>query len=64
MTSNVLSRGYNTYSTTLAYDTYDVTAMLRHGPNVLGVELGKGPYDAEDSPGRYMKWTTGPALLS
>ena len=63
VTSHLLSPGYNTYSKTVTYDTYNVTGLLLKGANVLGVELGKGAYDAEASPGRYMKWTTDPVQL-
>ena len=61
--TNLLSPGYNSYSKTLTYDTYNITGMLMQGANVVGVELGKGAYDAEASPGRYMKWTTAPMEL-
>ena len=63
VTENVLSPGYNAYASTVTYDTYNVSSMLRQGANVIGVELGKGAYDAEPAAGRYMKWTTPPVQL-
>lgn len=59
----ILAPAYNTFSKTLTYDTCNVTGLIKQGENVIGVELGKGAYDAEASPGRYMKWTTAPAEL-
>ncbi|CAH0057566.1 unnamed protein product [Clonostachys solani] len=56
ITDEVLQPGYSTVNTTLPYSTYDVTKFLEHGDNVLGVELGKGIYDAEKPLwGRYYK---------
>ena len=63
VTSNLLSPGYNTYSKTVTYDAYNVSNRLTQGLNVIGVELGKGAYDAEAAPSRYMKWTTSPVQL-
>lgn len=36
--------GWTSYTTRLQYETYDVTAMLRPGANVLGAILGDGWY--------------------
>ncbi|KAH8896774.1 alpha-L-rhamnosidase [Thozetella sp. PMI_491] len=53
----VLGPGYSTVNRTVLYRTYDVTKLLRSGTNVLGVELGKGTYDAEKGLlKRYMKF--------
>ncbi|KAL1986537.1 hypothetical protein VTN96DRAFT_6115 [Rasamsonia emersonii] len=43
----VLAPGYSQTNRSLPYSTYDVTSLLQHGENFLGVELGKGVYDAE-----------------
>uniref|UniRef100_A0A0B7KF84 alpha-L-rhamnosidase n=1 Tax=Bionectria ochroleuca TaxID=29856 RepID=A0A0B7KF84_BIOOC len=56
ITDEVLQPGYSTVNTTLPYSSYDVTKFLENGDNVLGVELGKGIYDAERPLwGRYYK---------
>jgi alpha-L-rhamnosidase len=36
--------GWTSYDSRLQYDTYDVTALLRPGPNALGATLGDGWY--------------------
>ena len=41
----VLDPGYTDYAKTVLYRSYDVTAALQSGENVLGVELGSGFYD-------------------
>jgi alpha-L-rhamnosidase len=40
----VLAPGYESYDQYLSFQTYDVTALLQRGPNVLGVVLGDGWY--------------------
>jgi alpha-L-rhamnosidase len=40
----VLAPGWTDYTKRIAYQTYDVTALLRHGENTLGVTLGDGWY--------------------
>ncbi len=47
VSEEVLGPGYSTVNRTILYRTYDVGALLQKGHNVLGVELGKGTYDAE-----------------
>ena len=47
MSKEVLGPGYSTINRTLLYRVYDVTSLLQSGSNVIGVELGKGTYDAE-----------------
>jgi alpha-L-rhamnosidase len=37
------------------YTTYDVTDLLRAGPNTLGFLLGNGIYNVPATPGRYQK---------
>ena len=39
-----LAPGWTSYRHQLCYQTWDVTAMLRHGDNVLGAHLGAGWY--------------------
>lgn len=41
---SVLDPGWTTYARRVLYSTYDVTPMLRRGPNAVGVLLGKGWY--------------------
>jgi alpha-L-rhamnosidase len=36
--------GWTSYDTRLQYDTYDVTTLVRPGPNALGATLGDGWY--------------------
>lgn len=51
-----LTPGWSDYRKTIYYDRYDVTAMLRHGENALGVMLGNGMYRVLKTPGRYTKF--------
>jgi alpha-L-rhamnosidase len=39
---HVLAPGWTSYNHRLRYQTFDVTALLREGPNVLGAILGDG----------------------
>jgi alpha-L-rhamnosidase len=41
---DLLRPGWTDYHTRLAYQTYDVTAAIRQGPNVIGAILGDGWY--------------------
>lgn len=41
---HVLSPGWTSYAHRLPYQTFDVTAMLREGPNALGAMLADGWY--------------------
>lgn len=56
VTSAVLEPGQTSYWAEVDYRTYDVTGLLRHGTNVLGIETGSGVYQQADSTsvGRYM----------
>jgi alpha-L-rhamnosidase len=40
--SNVLDPGYTTYEKRVLYSSYDVTQLLQHGDNAVGVMIGKG----------------------
>ncbi|HWQ92550.1 MAG TPA: alpha-L-rhamnosidase N-terminal domain-containing protein, partial [Clostridia bacterium] len=46
--------GWTKYDKTCLYDTYDVTGMLRDGPNAVGLLLGNGMYNVVG--GRYIKF--------
>ena len=50
-----LSPGWSKYDKTCLYDTRDITALLRKGPNALGLLLGNGMYNVEQD--RYTKFT-------
>jgi alpha-L-rhamnosidase len=52
----LLTPGWTDYRRRIAYDTYDVTALVGQGDNALGVMLGGGMYDVESRPGRYTKF--------
>ena len=63
VTDEVLAPSYSTMNTTLFYSTHDVTGLLENGANTIGVELGKGIYNAGPSlGGRYTKFTVGDPL--
>lgn len=38
------------------YGVYDVTRLLKRGPNAIGMALGNGLFNAEATPGRYQKF--------
>ena len=52
---DLLQPGWTNYRKRCLYQTYDVTGMIRRGPNALGVLLGNGMYNV--SGGRYTKFT-------
>ncbi len=56
VTGSVLNPGWTDYRKSILYDTFDVTALLRPGANVLGVMLGNGFFNVERYPGRYTKF--------
>jgi hypothetical protein len=62
---SILAPGYSVFNKTLRFNTYDVTSLISGpGSNLLGVELGKGDYDAEKGlDGRYMQFTVPPRQL-
>lgn len=56
VSDEMLGPSYSTMNKTLFYNSYDVTGLITSGANVLGVELGKGEYDATKGlDGRYTK---------
>jgi alpha-L-rhamnosidase len=44
VSADVLAPGWSAYGSRIAYDTYDVTDLLRHGENELAAVLGDGWY--------------------
>ena len=40
--SDYLTPGWTAYQKRLQYQTYDVTGLLKNGPNAIGVTLGSG----------------------
>jgi hypothetical protein len=52
---HVLAPAWSNYRATVYYETFDVTARLTRGPNVIGVLLGNGFYNVAG--GRYTKFT-------
>ena len=54
--ASVLNPGWTDYRKTVLYDTFDITAHLRPGTNVLGVLLGNGFFNVQKYPGRYTKF--------
>ena len=42
---DLLQPGWTNYRKSCLYQTYDVTGMIRRGPNALGVLLGNGMYN-------------------
>lgn len=58
----VIAPGWTAYAKTCSFDTYDVTGLLREGPNALGIMLGNGMYNVLRIPNRYTKFagTFGP----
>ncbi|KAF2096021.1 alpha-L-rhamnosidase [Rhizodiscina lignyota] len=44
---SVLDPSYSQTNASLPYSTYDVTPLMQDGVNLIGVEVGKGVYDAE-----------------
>ncbi|MGA2984107.1 MAG: glycoside hydrolase family 78 protein [Terriglobia bacterium] len=54
VSDDLLAPGWTKYDKTVLYDTYDVTPLLRAGPNALGVQLGNGMYNVRG--GRYTKF--------
>ncbi len=51
---DLLQPGWTNYRKSCLYQTYDVTQMIRRGPNALGVLLGNGMYNVQG--GRYAKF--------
>ncbi|MGB8261814.1 MAG: family 78 glycoside hydrolase catalytic domain, partial [Terracidiphilus sp.] len=61
---DLLTPGWTDYRKTVCFDAYDVTRMLKPGPNAVGVMLGNGMYRVPKTPGRYQKFegVYGPAM--
>lgn len=62
VTANVLEPPVGNVLDEVQYATYDVTALIRHGENTVGVELGGGTWDIFDTlanSSRYIKATAG-----
>ena len=53
--ADVLAPGWTKYDKTCLYDTRDITAQVRTGPNAIGLLLGGGMYRVPG--GRYAKFT-------
>ncbi len=56
VTTSVLNPGWTNYRKTILYNSYDVTGLIAKGSNVLGVLLGNGMYNVEETKGRYTKF--------
>jgi hypothetical protein len=54
---DLLTPGWTDYRDTALYETYDVTSMLRDGPNAAGLILGNGMYHVVRPQGRFAKFT-------
>jgi alpha-L-rhamnosidase len=62
VTDNVLEPPVSNVLQEVQYATYDVTNLIRHGENTIGVELGGGTWDIFNTladPSRYIKATAG-----
>ncbi len=57
VTSAVLTPGWTDYRKRVSYDTYDVTRFVHSGNNAIGVMLGNGMYNVQETKGRYTKFT-------
>jgi alpha-L-rhamnosidase len=57
VTADVLDPGWTDYRKTVLFNRFDVTTLLKTGPNAIGVTLGNGPYDVLRIKGRYTKFT-------
>jgi alpha-L-rhamnosidase len=55
--TDLLTPGWTDYRKTVLYDTYDVTAQLKAGSNVIGMTLGNGMYSVTRTTGRYNKFS-------
>jgi len=51
-------------TTTVLYETFDITSALKRGPNAIGVLLGNGWYIQADRPDDSMLWYNTPRLLA
>ena len=55
---DVLSPGFTEYTERTLYTTYDVTSLMRPGPNAIGAELGRGPFGSDGD--NYAGYSTAP----
>lgn len=61
VSESYLNPGYFDWNKTIEYSVYDISQLLSHGGNVIGVALGKGIYRTEQPlDGRYSKFITTP----
>lgn len=60
---NRLTPGWTEYAKTVLYDTYDLTDVLRTGPNAIGLTLASGMYNVPYAAGRYTKFVGPPRAL-
>ena len=61
---HILAPDWTDYSKRLRYQTYDVTAQMAAGENVLGAQLAPGWYSGHIGNGGFLKWGASPALLT
>ena len=58
----VLDPGFTAYNKRVLYSTYDVTAMISRGTNVLGAVLGRGFYAIQAVAEKILWWDAAPWL--
>ena len=51
-----LHQAWTDYKKTVTFDSYDVTKQIKPGKNALGVMLGNGMYNVQQTKGRYTKF--------
>lgn len=61
--NRVLDPAFTTYPKRVLYATYDVTSILKQGPNAIGVMLGGGWATLEVPNGGYKRYYRSPAVL-
>jgi alpha-L-rhamnosidase len=52
-----LCQAWTDYRKTVTYDSYEVAKRLKPGKNALGVMLGNGMYNVQETKGRYTKFS-------
>jgi alpha-L-rhamnosidase len=57
VTDALLTPSWSDYRKRIFFDSFDVTAKIQPGSNVLGVMLGNGMYNSIATVGRYAKFT-------
>ena len=63
VSEDVLSPGLTDYSQEIQYCTYDVTTLLKQGPNAIGMMLGNGWFAADKILGKKAFWADRPQAL-